>query len=171
MINKKKIIVLLVILGSFLVAETTLAVCPLCTVAVGAGVGLSRWLGVDDLITGTWIGGLLVSVSWWTIDWLNSKQIKFQGRKILITLGYYLITIVPLYYIGIMGHPYNQFLGIDKLLLGIIVGSIGFFVGSMLNLWLKKKNNNKVYFKFQKVVMPVGILLLISLGWYLILKI
>lgn len=32
------------------------AVCPVCTVAVGTGVGLSRWLGVDDTITGLWLG-------------------------------------------------------------------------------------------------------------------
>jgi hypothetical protein len=39
-------------------AETASAICPLCTIAVGAGVGLSRWIGVDDAVTGLWIGGL-----------------------------------------------------------------------------------------------------------------
>jgi len=32
------------------------AVCPVCTVAAGAGVGLSRWLGIDDIIIGLWVG-------------------------------------------------------------------------------------------------------------------
>lgn len=168
--RNKKMISLFIVIFSFLLAKTTLAVCPVCAVAVGAGLGLSRWLGVDDLITGTWVGGLLVTISWWTVEWLDGKNIKFKGRKILITLAYYLLTIVPLYFMGIMGHPYNQFLGIDKLLLGIIVGSIAFFFGSMLNLWLKKKNNGKVYIKFQRVIIPVAILLVISLVWYLILK-
>lgn len=170
-IGLSKMIVLLISAFSFLLAKTTLAVCPVCAVAVGAGLGLSRWLGVDDLITGTWVGGLLVTISWWTVDWLDSKKIKFKGRKILITLAYYLLTIVPLYYMGIMGHPYNQFWGLDKLLLGIIVGTVGFFGGSMLNIWLKKKNSGKVYIKFQRVIIPVLILLIISLAWYLILKI
>lgn len=170
MINIKRIISLCAIFGSFLIAKTTLAVCPVCAVAVGAGLGLSRWLGVDDLITATWIGGVLVTLSWWTVEWMDSKNIKFKGRKILVSLGYYLLTIAPLYYYGIMGHPYNTFWGIDKLLLGIIVGSIFFFGGSMLNLWLKKKNGDKVYIKFQRVIIPVAILLLISLAWYLILK-
>ncbi|MCX6744999.1 MAG: hypothetical protein NTX82_05750 [Candidatus Parcubacteria bacterium] len=171
MLKIKKILPSLVILASFLVAKTTFAVCPVCAVAVGVGLGFSRWLGVDDLITGTWIGGLLVTISWWTVEWLDSKKIKFKGRKILITLAYYLLTIVPLYLMGIMGHPYNQFWGIDKLLFGIIVGSVAFFFGSMLNLWLKKKNGGKVYIKFQRVIIPVVILLIISLVWYLILKI
>jgi hypothetical protein len=168
---KNKIIYFLTLSLSFLVAKTTFAVCPVCAIAVGAGLGLSRWLGVDDLITGTWVGGLLVTISWWTVEWLDSKKIKFKGRKILITLAYYLLTIAPLYYMGIMGHPYNQFWGIDKLLLGIIVGTIFFFGGSILNLWLKKKNGGKVYIKFQRVIIPVAILLLISLFWYLLLKI
>ncbi|OGY42444.1 MAG: hypothetical protein A2Y67_00165 [Candidatus Buchananbacteria bacterium RBG_13_39_9] len=169
MINKFKIS-FLVILGSLFMAKTSLAVCPVCTVAVGAGVGLSRWLGVDDLITGTWIGGLLVSMIWWTIGWLNKKNIRFKGRKILAALAYYLLVILPLYFSGVIGHPYNQFCGLDKLLFGIIIGSIGFFAGAILNLWLKKKNQGKVYFPFQKVVLPVGILIIISVVLYIILK-
>ena len=34
------------------------AVCPVCTVAVGAGLGLAEWLGIDDSISGLWIGAL-----------------------------------------------------------------------------------------------------------------
>jgi hypothetical protein len=170
MLKNTKIISLLVILGSFLMAKTTLAVCPVCTVAVGAGVGLSRWLGVDDLITGTWIGGLIVSVIIWTIAWLNRKNIRFKGRKILVTLGYYLIVVGPLYYSELIGHPLNKFCGLDKLMFGIITGTIGFMAGVILNNYLKKKNNGKVYLPFQKVVLPVGILVIISIVWYIILK-
>ena len=166
----KKIIIISAVLFS-LTAKSAHAVCPVCTVAVGAGLGLAEWLGIDDSISGLWIGALIVSMSIWTINWLNGKNIKFKGRKIFITLAYYLLTILPLYYYGIMGHPYNQFWGLDKLLLGIIVGTIFFFGGSLLNLWLKTKNGGKVYIKFQRVLIPVVILLLISLTWYLILKI
>ncbi len=170
MFNKAKIGSLFTVLGSFLVAKTTLAVCPVCTVAVGAGVGLSRWLGVDDMIAGAWIGGLLVSVSWWTIGWLDNKQIKFKGRKILVSLAYYLITILPLYFSGIIGHPYNEFCGMDKLLFGIICGSIGFLAGALLSLWLKKKHGGKVYFPFQKVVLPVAMLIIINIALYIASK-
>ena len=30
----------------------TKAVCPVCTVAIASGVGLCRYLGIDDLISG-----------------------------------------------------------------------------------------------------------------------
>jgi len=49
------------------------AVCPICTVAVGAGLGISRWLGIDDSVTGLWIGGLILSSGLWLADWIGKK--------------------------------------------------------------------------------------------------
>ena len=144
------------------------AICPLCAVAVGAGVGLSEWLGIDDTITGLWIGGLIVSFIMWTVYWLDKKNIRFKGRKIIVSLAYYLIVIVPLYPLGIMGHPLNTLWGIDKLLLGIILGSVFFFVAGMWYFYLKKRNNGRAYFPFQKVVMPIAPLLILSAVFYLI---
>src|SRR4030065_1479618 len=88
---------MLLILISPLMAH---AVCPVCTVAVGAGLGLAEWLGIDDMISGLWIGALIVSMSLWTINWLNKKEIRFKGRKILVVLGYYFLIIGPLYWKG-----------------------------------------------------------------------
>jgi len=139
------------------------AVCPVCTVAVGAGVGLTRYLGVDDLISGTWIGGFLISVSLWTIDWLDKRKIKFLFRKPLIFSFWYAITIFPLYFWEIIGHSENKFFGIDKLLFGIISGSIVFLISLFFNHLLLKNNQGKVYFPFQKVLIPILFLLILSL--------
>jgi len=149
---------------------TAQAVCPVCTVAVCASVGLSRWLGVDDTITGLWIGGLAVSLIAWTIDYLNKKNIRFYGRKILTVIFYYLIIIWPLYYFNLAGHPLNKLWGIDKLLLGTSIGSVVFIIAVLFNNYLKKKNQNHAYFPFQKVVIPLGSLLIASLAFYLICK-
>jgi len=151
-------------------AKSALAICPICTIAVGAGVGLSRWLGIDDTITGLWIGALIVSSIAWTINWMNKKNIRFKGRKILITLAYYLIIIVPLYWQGIIGHIYNKIWGIDKLVFGIIVGSVVFLASVLWYQNLKKKNNDKAYFPFQKVAMPVGFLIIFSAILYFLTK-
>jgi len=142
--------------------------CPVCTIAVGAGVGLCRYLGIDDLISGTWIGGLLMSLTLWTIDWLNKKRIKFLFRKPLILIFWYAITILPLYWLDIMGHPENKFWGIDKLLFGIISGSLLFLISFFFHNFLVKKNQGKSYFPFQKVIIPVSFLLILSLIFYLI---
>jgi len=146
------------------------AFCPVCTVAVGAGVGLSRWLKIDDLVTGLWIGALIVSMIGWTINYLDKKKIKFIGRKILITLGYYALIIIPLYYTNVIGHPYNKLWGMDKLVWGIIFGTIAFLIGYTIHKFMLKKHGNKVYFPMQKVVIPVGFLAITSVIIYFIIK-
>jgi hypothetical protein len=94
--NMKKISIYLLFIFaiSFLFAEKALAVCPICTIAVGAGVGLSRWLGIDDAITGLWVGGLIVSMITWTESWLEKKNIRFKGRMFVNILGYYALIII-----------------------------------------------------------------------------
>lgn len=169
--NKFRIIFFFAVLVStFLNPFPAHAICPVCTVAVGAGVGLAQYLGIDDAITGLWIGGLVVSVIWWTINWLNSKNIKFYGRKILVTIFYYAVVVGPLWRKEIIGHPYNKLWGIDKLMLGIALGSVLFIIGGVLHFQLKKRNEDKVYFPFQKVVFSVSPLILFSAVFYFITK-
>jgi len=183
---KNKIIIFssAALLLSFVMAPSALAVCPVCAIAVGACVGLSRYLGVDDLISGVWVGGLLMSLVLWTLIWLKSKNYQFsakggsasggKGAKIILPLStfilYYGLTIIPLYLTNFIGHPYNRIWGIDKLLLGTMIGSIIFLSSASLYDYLKKKNNNKAYFPFQKVAMPLFFLGLASLIIHLLLK-
>jgi len=173
---KKKLIYLFSLFTVFaLGARVTFAVCPICTLAVGAGVGLSRWLGIDDTVSGVWVGGLVVSLILWTENWLDKKNIRFRLRFLLNALFYYLIVVLPLYFTGIIGHPNNKLLcfcglNIDKLLFGIIAGSIGFFFGASFYNYLKEKNDNRAYFPFQKVVMPIGVLVILSVLFYYLTK-
>lgn len=158
-----------------LFAKKALAVCPICTVVVGAGVGLSRWLGIDDTITGLWLGGLTVSLITWTMDWFEKKNIRFKEIKIGTIFGYYLLIIVPLYFTGILGNPQNSlfcFCGFyfDKLLFGIIIGSIGFWFGASWYYYLKEKNKGRSYFPFQKVVFPISPLIILSIIFYFLAK-
>jgi hypothetical protein len=151
-------------------AKISLAICPVCTIAVGAGVGLSRYLGIDDIIAGLWIGGLTVSVIMWTINWMERKNINFKFKKNIITFGYYLLIVAPLFWTGIMGHEFNKFWGIDKLLVGIIFGSVVFLASSLWYQKIKKENKGKAQFPFQKVVMPVGFLAFFSVIFYFLTK-
>lgn len=159
----------------FAFAEKAFTMCPICTAAAGTAIGLSRWLGIDDSITGLWIGGLIVSMIIWTINWLDKKNIKFKGRAFVITLGYYLLIVIPLYFMVIRGNSSNLLrVGvsgeIDKLLLGIIAGSFSFWFGASWHYFLKEKNQGKAYFPFQKVVMPIAPLLILSLIFYFLTK-
>ena len=146
------------------------AICPICTIAVGMGVGLSHWLGIDDTITGLWIGGLTISLILWTIDWFNKKSIHFPGRNFITVVLYYFMVLFPLRQGHILGHPLNVLWGVDKLILGVLFGSVLFILSSVSYFYLKKHNHNRAYFPFQKVVMPVLPLVIFSVIFYIITR-
>jgi cellobiose-specific phosphotransferase system component IIC len=151
----------------------TYAICPVCVIAIGAGLGLSEYLGIDDTIAGLWIGGLLVAMILWTIDWFNRKKWWMSGhqwRDLLTALAYYILTIWPLWAKGLIGHPYHQFWGVDKLILGITIGSIAFIIANLTYNDIKKKNGGHAQFPFQKVVLPVSTLLVLSIIFYFLTK-
>lgn len=156
------------LLTAFLLAQTMFAatasaqVCPVCVVAIGAGLGFSRWFGIDDIISSVWIGAFLIAVTSWTLSFMKKKKWNFADDGIVITLAYLLLTYIPLYYAGIVGHPQNQIFGIDKIIFGSTIGAAFLFLGHWLHLYLKKKNNNKVFFQYQRVAVPVAVLLIVS---------
>ena len=166
---KKYILPLTGFLSVFFIASAK-AFCPICTAAVIGGVGLSRWLKIDDSIAGLWIGGFLVSISGWTINWLERKKFDFLGRNILIPIAYYAITLIPLYYYEIIGHPVNVIWGIDKLIFGTIFGSIFFLAAGLKYEEIKKKNSGKAIFPFQKIALPVGTLIILSVIFYFLTR-
>jgi hypothetical protein len=152
-----------VLVLSFLVAAPANAVCPVCTVAVGAGVGLTRYMGINDSISGVWIGGMIASMGLWTVNWLKSKEKRFSGDVFIIIIAFYLLTVLPLYWSDIIGHPFNTICGIDKIVFGSLLGVLAFLVGTFFNGWAKKRNGGKVYFPFQKVVFAVVPLIVLSI--------
>ncbi|PIP26614.1 MAG: hypothetical protein COS71_02160 [Candidatus Moranbacteria bacterium CG06_land_8_20_14_3_00_40_12] len=168
-INNKIIAVSLAVFAFFR-AGSVQAFCPVCTLAVGAGVGLSRYLGIDDTISGLWIGGLTVSMIMWTLNWLDKKNIHFKGQKIITILSFYLLIVAPLYWTGILGHPLNMLWGMDRLLLGILAGSLVFWGTGWWYFRLKARNEGRAHFPFQKVAMPVGALLIFSLIFYFLIR-
>jgi hypothetical protein len=177
--TKIQVLVFLSLLGlGFFKAKLALAVCPVCTVAVGAGLSLSKYLGVDDLISGVWIGGLTVSIIFWTINWFDKKKwklrlkkpVKLNLRDWLIAISWYALIVLPLYFQGYISNAYDTFCGVDKLLFGIVSGSLLFYLMAKLHFYLKKKNNDRVYFPFQKAVFPFGALVILSLIYYIIIK-
>lgn len=161
---KNKIRYILFLLG-MMVVKSTYAVCPLCTVAVGAGLGASHWAGVDDVISGLWIGGFVMSLVIWTIAWFNQKNIHFKGRKIITTATYYSFVIIPFSLNGTIGQPFNKMWGMDKVVLGMTIGSIVFLLGYVGHILLKARRG-RIYFRFQKVAMSIGPLVVLTVLFY-----
>jgi len=146
-------------------------VCPICTIAVAGGVGIFRTWGIDDIVTGIWIGALVVSSIAWMIDYLNRKNIHFLFRKILVIVSFYLLFIWPLYKWNIMGLPGNIIFGMDRVLLGVIIGTIVFILAMLSDSYLRKINENKIVIKYQKVIIPLSYLIIISIMVHLLIRI
>jgi hypothetical protein len=156
------------ILFSLIAMKPALAVCPVCVVAVGFGLGISRWLGIDDTVTGVWVGGLIVSMGLWLASWIEKKGWKIPYPKTLSVFLMYALTVIPLWIGKTIGLPKNTLWGIDKILLGIIAGSIAFILSVWIDKILRKKNDGQVYIYYQKVILPILFLTLTSFTFYLL---
>ena len=164
---KSKIkLICLSIFGLFITPFVTKAVCPVCTVAIASGVGLCRYLGIDDLISGLWVGGLLISLAVWTKDYLKKHKWDFKYSYPILSAGYFLITFIPLKFLGILGHKYNLIFGMDRLLFSSIAGAFLVHISVFINNWLKKQNHNKVFIPYQKVIIPLILLTIFSFVFY-----
>ena len=168
--NKSLKVVALSSLTVLLSGAKAYAVCPVCTIAVGAGLVLAEEYGIDNTVSGVWIGGLMLSMIYWTIDYLRKRKWDFKFSWIATTVLYYGMLLPPLYAKHVIGSPFKTIWGIDKVIVGIIFGTIFFYAGVTLYEMIKRKNNGHAWFPFQKVVMPVLFLAIISLIFYLITR-
>lgn len=168
--NFKLLLFFFIILLVFGSIEITQAVCPVCTVAVAGGLGISRYFGIDDFISAIWIGGLCLSVTAWGWSYLKKKEKLNSVTGLFILFLVYFSTLLPLYKFKFIGLVGNTIWGIDKILLGIVAGTIVFWLGAFTNTVLKKRNEGKVYFPFQRVALPVGLLIIVSLAYYIYCK-
>ena len=58
-----------------------------------------------------------------------------------------------------MYHKNNTFLHIDKVLVGLMLGTIVWLFGIGVDKFIRKQNNGKVLFFYQKVIIPLSILI------------
>ena len=159
--------ILLTFFSIFLLSNSSAyAVCPVCTIAVAGGLGISRLIGIDDLVAGLWIGGLILSSSFWMADFIKKKEWKIPMPTIFSIILFYLFVIPPLYWSKMIGAKGNIFWGYDKLLLGIIIGSFLFLIGVLADKFLRSINEGKVFFYYQKVILPVFLLSVFSFIFY-----
>jgi hypothetical protein len=170
----KKIIYIpvLVLILNIVFTTHVYATCPVCTVAIGAGLGLSRLIGIDDVVSSLWIGGFLLSLSLWIVNWLEAKyrlKTKFRYLDLLAVAGTYLISLFPLSLLGIIGHPFNKLWGMDKIVLGVVIGSLGVSLGDFLDKKVREIKGKRL-FDFQRVIFPVLILFVLSIIFYFITR-
>jgi len=166
MIKKIKYSIPLSLTG-LLLARPVYAHCPLCVVGAGAGLSLSRVLGIDDSITGIWMGAFLGATSFWLNNSIKKTYIPLQ--KLLIYLVIFVTTVFSFYRFGLINEHNGLILNLPKLTFGIIVGGILFYLVDYINAQIKKKNG-KVLFLYQSIVLSLGSIILASFGMYILLN-
>ncbi len=141
--------------------------CAVCTVAIGASLTIARKLGVDDCVVGVWSGAMLAIVGYWTIRFFEKHNWNFPGRDpILMALS---IAMVGFMYVGQLTYS-PMIIGvfyIDSFLMTNIIGALTFIGGMNFYQWMKVKNGGHAHFPFEKVVVPVALVLLVSLTFHL----
>lgn len=143
------------------------ATCPVCVVTVGSGLWIAEKLGVDDLIASLWIGALTAALAIVFAD--NFKKIKLPYPRVSWSVFSYIFLLLFLQSQGKLNNPCSQIWGVCKILLGTTLGMIVFWLGVLIDQKLREKNNQKVFFPFQKVVVPVSTVLLTSFIFYLLI--
>jgi len=149
-----------------MLAKSAFATCPVCVIAVGSGLFIAEKLGIDDLIAAIWIGGLISAMALVFAD--KFRLIKLPWPKVSWTIIGYLLTVASLWAQGKLNNPYCKIWGVCKIWLGITIGTLAIWLGAILDKVLRRKNRDRVFFPFQKVVIPLLITLIISLIFYFI---
>ena len=133
--------------------------CAVCTVAMGAVLGISRKLGINDNAVGVWIGSLILMSYYFMVKFSEVKKVKFKYYKLICAV--LALLFVPVMYVFV---PYklNTFFGIDAFLISMFVGAIVFGVSQFIYQVLKKKNGGHAHFPFEKVVFAIVFLFIAS---------
>ncbi len=159
------------VLGIILIIPSVMAHCPLCTAATIVGVGVTRSLGWDDSIVGIFVGAMIVSSALWLNNILKKRNIG--GNAFLrigsLTLATFVLTILSFYYAGIFG-PANTYriFGMEKIIFGTISGSIVSFAAFLASNEIKKKNNEKILFSYQTMILTFSGLILNALIFWMV---
>jgi hypothetical protein len=151
-------------LMSLVLVPAVYAHCPLCTAAVGGGVAVTRFYGVDDAIVGVWIGAFIASTALWFNRVLKKKFVPLQSYLVVLLALH--LTVVPFYFAGLM-EPSHKLFGINKLLVGILSGVMVLYSGLYISSKLRNKKK-KAFFPFQTMAVILALLSLASLLFWLV---
>ncbi len=154
----------------FRLPDVVYAHCPLCVAGAAVGITLTRWVGVDDSITGIWIGGFLGAIAFWLSNSFGRENIIFFNRFIgaLIYLLVFATTLWSFYKFNLIIRMDSIF-GFDKLTFGMILGSVIFYLVDILNNFIKRKNGKRL-FPYQSMVFSLGSMVVVSIAVYILIN-
>jgi len=150
----------------FLATRTVSATCPLCVGATASMVATARFFGVNDLITGTFIGALIVSTAAWINRVLTKRN---KGRNYLpfqqiILVVFWLLAFTVIFFIaGLI-----KFELFNRLVIGMLMGVFIVPTAFIFNKFLRENNGRKNYMPFQHIFLTIVFLLIAVFAYYVI---
>ncbi|MBI2580449.1 hypothetical protein HYV85_01440 [Candidatus Woesearchaeota archaeon] len=161
--------------GATAFAQPVLAHCPLCAAATAGGVAATRFLGVDDSVTGTFIGGFVVSTGLWFNNWLKKKKnggefLPFQAA--IVVLLSVALTLLTFYMAKLIGSPNPAYMifGVDKLMVGMLAGTVVSVGAFALHKWIRKVRGGKSLMPFQGIIVTLLCLAATGAVFYFVTK-
>lgn len=155
------------VLGLLPVSAIANPACVVCTVAIGATLSVARALGVDDCVVGVWAGAMLAILGYWTIRFFDKRKWFWPGRDfMLMALS---IAMIGFMYMGELSYKpmvVAYIFYLDAFLFATIAGALTFICAMNFYEWMKAKNGGHAHFPFEKVVVPVGTVALLSLMYH-----
>ncbi len=130
--------------------------CAVCTIAIGASLGLARRLGVEDAVVGLWAGALLTLLGYWSMVFFDKRGWHFRGRDFLLML--LSVGMIGFIYISETGYAPTviwQVFYMDPILFSALLGMLLFMLSQKLYQVMKARNNGHAHFPFEKVVLPL----------------
>jgi hypothetical protein len=141
------------------------AQCPVCIVTVGGGMILAKKLGIDDFLVSLWISGLNTAISFWLASKIKNR---FLGNPVIFSFLMLGLTLFYFQFTNQIGVVSNRLLGLDKIIFGQTLGLLVWFLGIFIDRYSRKLHGGKILFPYQKVVFPVGTLLIFTVLFKLI---
>lgn len=145
--------------------------CAVCTIAVGASLEIARRMGVEDTVVGVWFGAFLMLMFFWLVKWFDAKKWHFFGRNIVLFLVTF--SLIALLYVDIGGSKVLTYsprdiliFYMDPFLFSTLLGAATLHYSSEFYQWMKRRNGGHAHFPFEKVVVPVAALALLSLVFH-----
>jgi hypothetical protein len=164
----KKLNILLIAILLFLLSPApAFAHCPLCVAGAGAGLSISRLLGIDDSITGIWFAAFLGATSMWGANSLRKKYIPLQNTVVYIF--FFALTIWSFYRFNLVNEHAGLIMGAPKLIFGMVAGGTLFYLADVGN-GLIRKINGKVLFPYQPIVFSLGAMVLLSIATFIFIN-
>lgn len=130
--------------------------CPVCIVTIGGGLYLAEVFKIDSLLIAIWISGLNSVIA----IWLGKifKKGKYDLPYLWTTM-FYILTVAYFFSSKEIVLNRNLFWGINKTLLGLTVGFLIVVLSNYIDQTIRKHHDGKVLFFYQKVIIPVSLLI------------